>query len=149
MKSQMIKTKNLKNIGMITHSLSVKPKGLLLVVAILGIIALFSTPFIAAIGICCITTSVFCLVLMPDRKLMQTTDEYLILYTDHNSVSCMLIAWDEIVHWQYEWHRTVDKLIITLVDGSSYSIDTFSKRSTLKLLKDYAGIKELKNVRVK
>ena len=86
---------------------------------------------------------------MPDRILIQFTPDYLVLYNHRDAETCTIIYWDEIVNWQYEYHPSVDKLLINLVNGTSESIEMYSRRAVARYMNQYAPDKEIKSVRRK
>ena len=149
MKSQVIKVKNLKSWAMAPKAIRLKPITTLVVIAIGGACLLFSNTYLAGLGVCLMTVSLFSLLLLPDRKLVEFTPDYLIMYNQRDESMCTIIYWDEIVKWRYEWHATYDYLVVTLIDGSSERIEMYSKHSIARSMEYYAPNKEIKNVRVK
>lgn len=147
MRSQEIKIRNLPILDTKPYSLRVKPVQILLLIIAVGIYLALQKTGVASTGTVLIILGLFALVLMPDRTLAQFLPAYMILYDNRMRDSCMLIYWDEIVSWSYEWHPGCDLLVITLVDGSTRTADMYSKRSVAKYMNLYAPNKEKKTVR--
>lgn len=144
MKSQMIKVHNLPISTSPTKSISVKPKGLLYLLMLIGIGICVKSSYFSAAGVCFIMVPVFALGFLPDRELLRFTQDYLVMFNNRNRTQCMIIYWDEIVSWQYEWHPSSDLLVVNLIDGSSQSVDMFSKQSVAKLMNLFAPNKEMR-----
>lgn len=61
----------------------------------------------------------------------------------------MLVYWNEIVAWHYEWHKSYDRLVINLEDGSVETQDMYSIRSIKKQMENHAPGKMKKAIRVR
>lgn len=144
MKSQVIKVKNLKEWASPPKQIRVKPNGFLTVVGIAGVAMMFLKTYLAGLGLCVVTVSVFALLLLPDRILVEFTPQYIVMYNQKDEEMCTIIYYDEILEWHYEWHATCDKFAITLIDGTSESVDMYSKRCVLRSMHMYAPGKERK-----
>ncbi len=83
---------------------------------------------------------------MPDKDLCRFTKDYLVLFNRHNKEECILVYWDEIVSWHYEWYKTYDKLVIDMIDGSSQVQEMYSISSIKKEMEFYAPGKMKKNL---
>lgn len=149
MKSQMIKTRNLPDWTHQPHMIHVKPVAFLTLVGLAGIALFVSGTAWVGIGLILSITSVFALLMMPDRILIQFTPEYMVLYNHRDKETCTVIYWEDLVNWQYEFHPSYDTLTCFLVDGSVQHIDLYAKRPAAKYLNQYAPGKEIKNVRMK
>lgn len=147
MRSQEIKIRNLSFSEGKPKSIRVKPMKALFACIVIGTVFIFQKNLLTATGLALVLLGLFGIVLMPDRTLAQFTPENLILYNSRNRDSCMLIYWDEIVNWQYEWHAMSDLLVVTLIDGSTQTAEMYSKLSVARLMRLYAGNKEKKNNR--
>ncbi|MBP3868008.1 MAG: hypothetical protein IKF60_09405 [Solobacterium sp.] len=148
MRSQVIKTRNLPAWKAPPRIVHVKPVLLMILLGLLGIGFLFFQP-LAGIGAILIIVSVFSILVMPDRILIQFSPDYLVLYNHRDADTCTIIYWDEIVNWQYEYHPSMDRLTINLVNGSSESIELYSKRPIQYSMNQYAPGKEIKSARRK
>ncbi len=149
MKSQAMKVKNLKKWAMAPKTIRVKPVMTLIVIACVGCFLIFLQTYLAGLGVCLMILALFSLLLLPDRKLVEFTPDYLILYNQKDDSMCLILYWDEIMQWHYEWHPTYDYLVITMVDGTSEKIEMYSKHSIARHMRYYAAKKEIKSVRVK
>ena len=149
MKSQMIKTRNLPDWTHQPHMIHVKPVAFLTLVGLAGIALFVSGTVWVGVGLILSITSVFALLMMPDRILIQFTPDYMILYNHRERETCTVIYWEDLVNWQYEFHPNYDTLSCFLTDGSVQRIDLYAKRPAAKYLNQYAPGKEIKNVRMK
>ena len=149
MKSQVIKVRNLPFDMVPLQTLRVKPIGLLAVMLILGIYILFFQPMMRMMGIILCMIAPFALVALPDRHLIHVYRDCMVLFNQRDHSSCMLIYWDDVVNWQYEWHRMSDQFVVKLVDGSSESIEVYSKRPIRKFMSQYCPDKEIRTTRLK
>ena len=145
----MIKVKNLPEECLNAPKVSVKPKVLLFALLIIGILIMIFYPYYAVMGICLSIIAAFCLVALPDHNLVKFTKDYIVLFNVRDRSMCMMIYWDEIVNWQYEWHGSNDLLVISLVDGSTQTVEMFSKTSIASYKNVYAPGKEIKTTRRK
>ena len=130
------------------HTVHAKPILGLLLCGVAGFALLFF-PAAAGIGVILLIVSVFALSLMPDRFLIQFSEDYLVLYNHQDMDMCTIIYWDEIVNWQYEYHPAVDVLTVNLVNGTSESIELYSKRPIIRFMNQYAPGKEIRSSRRK
>ncbi len=149
MRSQVIKVRNLPECTVQPYTIHVKPVAALAITGIAGFALLITGTAAAGAGVILILVSVFSLLMMPDRRLIQFTPDYMVLYNHRDASVCTIIYWDELVTWQYNYHPAMDVLIVSLTDGSSQSIELFSKRTAARFLNMYAPGKEIKNVRRK
>lgn len=125
------------------HRVQLKPTVFLALMVMTGMIFVAAKPYLILGGIMMVMLGAFCLFVMPDGVLCEFTRDYLVLYNRRRSQDCMLIYWEDIVSWQYEWHANTDYLIIMLVDGSTERQEVYSG-SIRRLMKRYAPGKEIK-----
>lgn len=147
MRSQQIKVKNLPIECLSAPAIRVKPKVILYLLMLIGIVLLFVYSYYAIIGAILIVIATFSLLVLPDHDLVRFTKDYLVLYNNRDRSMCSLVYWDEIVNWRYERHSTNDYLVISMVDGSSQNVEMFSKASIQSYMDLYAPGKELKTAR--
>lgn len=145
LQSQKIRVRNLPLNLVITKKVRVKPTGMLWILIVLGILMVFTRPYLMAYGLILITLPLFGLIVLPDRKLCDFTPKYLILYNQRNRQDCMLVYWNEIVSWAYERHTANDLLVLSLTDGSTEVQELYSRRSIKRPMEQYAPDKEVKN----
>lgn len=138
MKSQRIRIRNIPADTAVIRRVRVKPMAVIIVMLIMGIAMLFMKPYLLIASLTMIMLALFSLFVMPDRILCEFTDRYLILYNDHDRVHCWMIYYEDIVSWQYEWHPSIDTMVIHLVDGTSQSQDMYSLLSVYKYMHQYA-----------
>ena len=141
MKSQVIRKRNIPSDAYVTHRIQLKPKLTMDIVHLSGVIFIAAKPYLMLVGAMLVTLAFFCLFVMPDGVLCEFTRDYLILYNRRDRSECMLVYWDDIVSWQYEWHPVTDMLSITLVDGSTETLEVYSS-SVRRYMKLYCANKE-------
>ena len=145
----MIKVKNLPEECANAPLVSVKPKILLILLLVVGLILIIFYPYYYIIGMCLLLISIFCIFALPDHELMRFTKDYIVLYNNRDRSLCYMVYWDEIVNWQYEYHTSSDLLVLSLIDGSTQSVDAYSKSSIITYMNTYAPGKEVKTSRRK
>lgn len=144
MKSQVIKVRNIPSFPIVIQSISVKPTLFLGLMLIAGIILMIVNSVMGYFGAVLVALATFSMLIMPDRKIMEVTNEYLILYNNKDVSLCKLVYWDEILSWQYRWHPDADELIIELCDHSVEKVEAFNRKKFTRYLKEYANGKEMK-----
>ena len=149
MKSQEIKIRNLPVSEIKPKSVRVKPVEILLALVALGVYFIFQRNLLTSTGMVLVLLGISCIILMPDRTLAQFLPDYMIMYNSRDREICQMVYWDEVVSWQYEWHAMSDLLVVTLLDGSTQSVDMYSKRSVAKYMRQFAPNKEKKSSRNK
>lgn len=145
MKSQVIKTRNipgdvLKN----AYAVRVKPWALLLVTLFAGVAILIVKSYMIGLALPLVILTLFAILVMPDRILVQFSPEYMILYNRKDREECTLVYWDEVVSWAYEYHGACDCLAVILTDGRTEMVEMYSRRSIRRYMKLYAKGKEIK-----
>lgn len=149
MKSQLIRVKNLPKLEEKGRAITLKPVFALVLLMAFGFYTLWWKPYLATASMFMILISVFALTFLPDRKLVEFYSQYMVLYNQRDRSQCMLVYWDEIVSWQYEWHTTNDLLVLNLVDGTSQQIEMYSKYKVVKFMNIYVPDKQIKSTRMK
>lgn len=150
MKSQMVRTRSLPgDASFYEKTVHVKPTGALVCLLVIGFVVIFLKPYLLITGISMLLLAIFCLAVMPDRKLCSFTKDYLILYNCHDRNECMLVYWNEIVNWHYEWHKNWDRLVINLEDGSTETQDMYSLHSIQRQMEIHAPGKMKKSIRIR
>ncbi len=129
--------------------IAVKPVIQLLCVLFLGFVLVFVNQPLALLAITMILISAFSLLFLPDRTLCEFTTNWMVVYNQHNRQECMMIYYEDIVSWQYEWHSSTDSLILCLTDGSTESLDVYGKCRLGKLMNEHVPGKEIKSIRMK
>lgn len=149
MKSKVLKIRNIPVIPLVLDSLKAKPTGWLLLALFSSAIIVIADRNYYIFGILIFAISLFALIVMPDRVLMQFTESYVILYNTKERDECKLVYWDEIISWQYVWRTTTDVMQIELVDGTMEKIECFNRNKVESYFKVYASGKQKKNIRKK
>lgn len=143
MKSQMIRIRNIPLTPPVVQTVNTKPIGFIFAMVIIGI-ALIGLEKGVSLGIIMLTLGIFALLVMPDRKLVEVTEDYLIMYNCKDSLYCHLIYWDEILSWTYAWHADMDELIIELENHQIEIIESYSRSIMRGVMMSYAKGKEKK-----
>jgi hypothetical protein len=149
MRSQVIRIRNLPADITVRHSVHVKPTILMVVFLLVGVVMLFMKPYLLMAAMTMILLALFSLFIMPDRKLCDFTDDYLVLYNQPDRSRCYMVCWEDIVSWRYEWHASYDQLVIMLSDGSTQMQEMYSRLSIQYHMNQYAKGKEVKNNGIK
>ena len=144
MKSQKIRVKNLPEKRHVLHKVEVKPTITLYILLFAGLIMMLMKPYLLMAGLTMVLLSLFCQFVMPDRRLCEFCDDYLVLYNEYDRTRCNMIYYDEIVAWTYERNRNVDKLIVYLVDDTTQTQEMYSKHSIARQMALHAPNKERK-----
>ncbi len=141
-KNRVIRVENIPNLP-INASIKLKP-----VASLWGMIA-FSVFIMLTnrswiIGIIIFILAIYGMAFVPNRKLIDFTNEFMISYLFNNKEECILIYWDEINQWRYIFgHGSNDHLSIVTNDGAKYMIDATNKVKVVKYLRKYAEAIEL------
>ena len=130
-------------------SIKVKPTPVLYFSVLLGALFLFGSRPLKALGLAMITFAIFALSVLPNRTLISFAPTFLGLYNQRDRKEAMMIYYDEIVSWRYDWHNPYDILSVALVDGSTESIEMFSRFLTARRMKEFLPDKEVRNIRNK
>jgi|LAHS01.1.fsa_nt_gb hypothetical protein len=149
MKSQRILIRNLPDDGSPRKKIALKPTIVLYGLLAVGVGIFFINKVFALVSVSLILVSAFSLIVLPDRTLCVFAKDWMALYNQHNKQECMMIYYEDIVSWQYEWHSYVDSLIICLLDGTTESLDVYSKYRIEKLMNEHVPGKEIKSIRTK
>ncbi|MGM9942204.1 MAG: hypothetical protein ACI32N_09495 [Bulleidia sp.] len=150
MKTQKIRIRNLNDTavrqGFTVH---VKPVPQLTTMLCIGAIMIIANPnlILAGMGLVCI--SVFGIAVFPDRSLITFLDDYMVLYNQQDRSMCMIVYYDEVVQWQYVYHKNYDQLVITLVDGSTETQEMYSQHSVSQQLNTHLAGKKRKSSRMR
>ena len=150
MKTQRILVRNLSesllNSGISVH---VKPVPVLTGFIAAGAIMIIANSSLILTGLGLIMVGIFGIAIFPDRILVTFLDDCMVLFNQPDRSMCMLIYYDEVVHWQYIYRKHYDQLVITLVDGSSEVQEMFSYSSVFSQLNDHLAGKQLKSIRIR
>ncbi|MEG0176416.1 hypothetical protein [Anaerorhabdus sp.] len=142
MKSKTLKIRNIPKEPPIIATISVKPTAALIVLLFASFIMILFSHIFSYFGVILFGVSSFCLFVLPDRKLLEFTHDYVIFYNCKERGDCTFIYWEDILTWQYIWHPDRDELEIELVDHSVETVECFSKKTVVPLLRAFARDKE-------
>lgn len=150
MRSQYIKTRNIPDtVRKNAHTVRVKPWLTLIGIFVIGVVVVAMHSYTVGIALPLMILTLFSLLAMPDRILIQFTPEYMLMYNQHDRSECAMIYYEDVVSWQYEYHRSSDLLVVNLVDGTSQSVDMYGRYAISRFMKMYLPYKEVKSVRRK
>lgn len=136
MKSQILKKKNLPIKDLPLTSIKVKPQELLYCFMAVGCFCLFY-PSVNALGICFIIFALLGISIFPERTLVEIFSDFMVLYNQADPYICWIIYWNEVNSWVYEKRKTYDVLKVSLLDGTTVTIDLYSKQSIEPYLLEY------------
>ncbi len=142
MKSKIIKQRNIPAYPLVFKTVRVKPILFLFVVVIVGMFFILFNNELALIGVLMVGAGLFCLLVLPDVKIIEYTEEYIIAYNCREKDECKLIYWEDILNWQYKWRTDKDELIIELKDHNIEVIDSYKKSTIVPYFKKFAADKE-------
>ena len=144
MKSKEIRVRNLPKDDVPFYVLNVKPTSFLIIAMIMGICFLWIRSYLQVIGVMVIMVSLFSLLMLPDCKLYEIHQDYIVLYNRHDKSECFIIYYEDMVSWHYEWNPSYDQLVISLVDGSVEKQEVYAKYRIEKWLNSLAPGKQAK-----
>ena len=107
MKSQEIKIRNLPVSEIKPKSVRVKPVEILLALVALGVYFIFQRNLLTSTGMVLVLLGISCIILMPDRTLVQFLPDYMIMYNSRDREICNMIYWDEVVCWMAAHSRWI------------------------------------------
>ena len=144
MKSKEIRVRNLPKDDVPFYVSNVKPTSFLIIAMITGICFLWIRSYLQVIGVMVIMVSLFSLLMLPDCKLYEIHQDYIVLYNRHDKSECLIIYYEDMVSWHYEWNPSYDQLVISLVDGSVEKQEVYAKYRIEKWLNSLAPGKQAK-----
>ena len=144
MKSKEIRVRNLPKDDVPFYVSNVKPTSFLIIAMIMGICFLWIRSYLQVIGVMVIMVSLFSLLMLPDSKLYEIHQDYIVLYNRHDKSECFIIYYEDMVSWHYEWNPSCDQLVISLVDGSVEKQEVYAKYRIEKWLNSLAPGKQAK-----
>ena len=144
MKSKEIRVRNLPKDDVPFYVSNVKPTSFLMIAMIAGISFLWIRSYLQVIGVMVIMVSLFSLLMLPDCKLYEIHQDYIVLYNRHDKSECFIIYYEDMVSWHYEWNPSTDQLVISLVDGSVEKQEVYAKYRIEKWLNSLAPGKQAK-----
>ena len=144
MKSKEIRVRNLPKDDVPFYVSNVKPTSFLIIAMIAGISFLWIRSYLQVIGVMVIMVSLFSLLMLPDCKLYEIHQDYIVFYNRHDKSECFIIYYEDIVSWHYEWNPSFDQLVISLVDGSVEKQEVYAKYRIEKWLNSLAPCKQAK-----
>ena len=151
MKSKELKNYNLPENRAYNEAIEAKPMVLLLVIMGIGFILMLLKEYIVGISLFLLGAS--CLIFLPNRRIIEFYDEYMILYNKARKDECNVVYYDDVKSWDYKTRVSMDELTITLNDDSIQKIDAFSRiefeNDLNKYLKDKKVVYENRSNRLR
>lgn len=142
MKSKEIKRYNLPSDRVVTRTIDAKPYELLLVFVLIGMYITFYNQWYYG-GIFTLLGFLI-LFILPKRVLVEFTNTYMILYSKVNSPDCMMVYYEEVASWIYHVGLYKDELQINLIDGTTQTVEGFSKFTFELEMNRYMGDKKIR-----
>ena len=151
MKSKELKNYNLPENRAYNEAIEAKPMVLLLVIMGIGFILMLLKEYIVGISLFLLGAS--CLIFLPNRRIIEFYDEYMILYNKARKDEFNVVYYDDVKSWDYKTRVSMDELTITLNDDSIQKIDAFSRiefeNDLNKYLKDKKVVYENRSNRLR
>lgn len=126
MKSKELKTHNLPKDDLLISSIDAKPNYLFVIMFLLAILLLFYENY-RVYGLVTLFIAIASYLYFPKVVLMEFYQDYLVLYNRADNNTCVLIYYDEVISWNYNWSANRDYLNIELQNGENERIEAFSK----------------------
>ena len=146
MRSKELKNYNLPDNRMFNEVLEAKPKVLLSLLIVVGIVLLFAKYYVY--GVVFLLLGLTSFIFLPSRRLIEFYDEYMIIYNKARKDECNIIYYEDVKSWDYIVKVSYDSLILNMEDGSVQKCDGYSKTSfencLNKYLKDKKAITQAK-----
>lgn len=147
MKSKELKIYNIPREHPPLLTMTIKPRRFLFFLLWVSLFVFcFSTDY-SMLGLVVSAISLFALVAMPDRTLLDVYESMLVVYDSRQLDTCFCIWWDELLNWQYIRRHYTDKLRFELIDGQHIECDIYRSRKLFFYLNTLARGKEKKVVR--
>ncbi len=145
MRTQYIKIRNIPEAERKrATTIRVKPWVGLYVLLVVSLIMVFMKSYFMVLSASVVILTLFALMILPDRILVQFMQDYMILYNRTDRDECTMIYYDEVVSWHYEYHRNSDLVVVDILNGDSETFDMFSKRIIKRYMNRYMPNKEKK-----
>lgn len=96
MRSKEIRVRNLPKDDVPFYVSNVKPTSFLMIAMVAGISFLWIRSYLQVIGVMVIMVSLFSLLMLPDCKLYEIHQDYIVLYNRHDKRECFIIYYEEI-----------------------------------------------------
>lgn len=141
MRSKELKNYNLPDNRMYNEALEAKPIELLLVLLFIGVLLVILKYYVY--GITFLLLAIICLLFLPNRRLIEFYDTYMIVYNKARKDECNIIYYEDIKSWEYQVKVSYDSLILTLIDDSIQKCNGYSKTRFEKCLNKYLKDKKL------
>ena len=144
MRSQVIRIRNLPRDRVVSKRINVKPNLFLGLLIAAGVVILVARLYYSIVGLSMVILGLFAMIVMPDHVLCEFTQDYMILYNLPEKNRCSLVYYEDIVSWHYEWHASMDLLVIMLVDGTTEALEMYSRYPVRAYMEMFAPGKEKK-----
>ena len=141
MRSKELKNYNLPDNRMYNEALEAKPIELLLVLLFIGVLLVILKYYVY--GITFLLLAIICLLFLPNRRLIEFYDTYMIVYNKARKDECNIIYYEDVKSWEYQVKVSYDSLILTLTDESIQKCNGYSKKRFEKCLNKYLKDKKV------
>lgn len=143
MKSKELKNYNLPENRTYNEAIEAKPMVLLLLIMAIGFGLMLIKQYI--VGISLFLFGAACLIFLPNRRIIEFYDDYMILYNKARKDECNVVYYDDVKSWEYKTRVSIDELVITLNDDTIQKVDAFSKIEFESDLNKYLKNKKVVN----
>jgi len=147
MKSKELKIYNIPRDNPPFMTMTIKPRWLLICLFWSSIVFSCLNFDWSMVGFAGIAISIFALVAMPDRTLLDIYEDKIVVYDSRQMDTCFCIFWDELLTWQYIRGVHTDRLRLEMIDGQYAECDVYRSRKLFFYLRLFAKGKEKKLVR--
>ncbi len=147
MKSKELKIYNIPRDGASLLVLTVKPRKQLIFVLSFSLTLIILSPEFYMLGLVLAAISLFAIVAMPDRTLVEAYYSMLVVYDSRQIDTCFCVYWEDILNWQYIKKPDHDKMRIELIDGQIVEFDCFKDKKLMMLMNNLAHGKEKKLIK--
>lgn len=97
-----------------------------------------------AYGLAIFLSSLFALIVLPKRILIEFSDKYMVVYHRVNKNDCMLVYYDDVLAYNIEKNYRFDLLTFILKDNTSITVPLFNYHKSKKVLNHFLPNKKQK-----
>lgn len=143
MKSKALKSYHLPTERDVLYSFDAKPYSLLLIAAVVSLFFAIEGSYFL-LGVICLFSCIFALVILPNRLLLEFSEHYVVVYHRINKNDCMLVYYEDILEYSLEKNKREDTLSFLLKDGEEISLSIYERVKVEKVLKHFMDGKKKK-----
>lgn len=133
MKSKSLKSYHLPAVREVLQSFEAKPYLYLTLLAIASLLAVVEGTYFLP-GLIILFTCIFAIVILPNRLLIEFSEDYMVVYHRVNKDDCMMVYYEDVLAYFIEKNRRYDLVYFVLTDGSEIHVPIFNRRGSEKIL---------------